>query len=80
MALNPTPTGDAIAAFVKSVAPTPGSPVTDAQLKAMWEGIIKIIYDDIKANAVVNTNDIGVVTSGLGAGGTVTATGIGTVS
>lgn len=47
--LNPTPVGDAIAAFVKSSAPS-GGPITDAQLRALWEGIMAIIYDDLKAN------------------------------
>lgn len=50
MALNPTPVGDAIAAFVQTVKPVAGSPVTDAQLRVIWEGIVTIIYNDLKAN------------------------------
>lgn len=53
MPLNPTTTGDQIAAFVQSVAPTPGTAVTTDQLKILWEGIVKIIYDDLKQNALV---------------------------
>jgi hypothetical protein len=53
MALNPVATGDAIANFVQSVAPAPGTPVSDGQLKALWEGIMTIIYDDLAANAKV---------------------------
>lgn len=50
MALNPITVGDAIAAFVKSSRPTPGVPVTDLQLQQLWEGIMTIIYNDLKAN------------------------------
>lgn len=53
MALNPIPVGDAIADFVQSVKPAAGSPVTDAQLKVIWEGIVTIIYNDLKANMEV---------------------------
>ena len=50
MALNPTPVGDAIAAYVKSIAPAPGTAIDDAFLKTMWEGIVTIIYNDLKTN------------------------------
>lgn len=64
MALDPTPVGDAIAAFVKSSAPAPGSGVSDAQLKALWEGIVKIIYDDLKVNAQVSPGTFSAPTGG----------------
>lgn len=67
MALNPTPVGDAIAAFVQSVAPAPGTPITTVQLQQLWEGIVKIIYDDLKANLQVNPGTFAV--SGVMAGG-----------
>lgn len=53
MALNPVPVGDAIATLVQSTAPAPGTKITDAELKAMWEGIVTIIYNDLKANMQV---------------------------
>lgn len=51
--LNPIPVGDAIASFIQSNKPTDGVPVTIAQLQSLWEGIITIIYNDLKANAQV---------------------------
>lgn len=53
MPLNPIPVGDAIATFVQSIKPPDGTPVTDALLKQLWEGIVTIIYNDLKANAEV---------------------------
>jgi hypothetical protein len=76
MALNPTPVGDQIAAFVKSQQPAPGAPVSDNQLKAMWEGIMQLIYDDIKANAQITVQVASV--SGVVPGGGVSGPGAGT--
>ena len=53
MALNPNPVGSAIAAYIQANKPSPGTPVTDAQLTSLWEGIMTIIYNDLKANAQV---------------------------
>jgi hypothetical protein len=53
MPLNPIPVGDAIAALVKSSAPAPGTPITDAKLKELWEGIITLIYTDLKTNGII---------------------------
>lgn len=51
MALNPGPVGTAIAAFIQSTRPTEGDPpVTEGQLEAMWQGVMTIIYNDLKAN------------------------------
>jgi hypothetical protein len=50
MPLLPIPLGDQIAAFVKASAPAPGAPVTDAALKLLWEGVMNLIYTDLKAN------------------------------
>ena len=54
MALNATTTGKAVADYINANTPTPGTPVTPAQLEALWEGIIGIIYTDLKTNAGVN--------------------------
>jgi hypothetical protein len=43
-------TGDSIAAFVKSSAPPPGTPIDDAQLQILWEGIMNIIATWITTN------------------------------
>lgn len=72
MALDSNKTGDSIAAFVQSVAPAPGSPVTTDQLKILWEGIMNIIYTDLKSDALVTGPGTGLVTSGPGSGGNVT--------
>ena len=50
MALNNIPVGDAIADFLVSVRPPPGTAITNAQLKFIWEGVMGIIYTDLKAN------------------------------
>lgn len=55
MALTPIPVGDDIATFVKSLAPPPGTAVTDALLKTMWEGIVTRIYAGIVSGAVVTS-------------------------
>ena len=74
MALDSTKTGDTIAAFVQSQAPVSGYPVTPDQIKAMWEGIMNIIYTDLKADGVIIGTDAGIVTTGPGSGGNVTIT------
>lgn len=56
MALNPIPVADAIANFIQSSIPTAGIPVTPLQLQTMWEGIITLLYNDIKTNAVITPN------------------------
>ena len=67
MPLNPTPVGDAIAALIQASAPTPGTPVTEDQLKTLWEGIIGIIYTDLKTNLQIEPGSF-VVPSGPSAG------------
>lgn len=52
MALNSTTNGDAIAAFVQANKPTAGTPVTVAQLKALWEGIQAIVFGSTGGLAV----------------------------
>lgn len=71
MALNPVPVGDAIAAYVVTQRPTAGTPVTDAQLRLLWEGIMNIIYNDLKTNLELQA---GSFTTGVG-GGAVTGLG-----
>ena len=70
MALKPIPTGDAIAAAIKALAPPAGTPVSDALLKQIWETVCTNIDGDIQSNALVT----GTVTSGSGSGGAVTGT------
>jgi hypothetical protein len=53
MALNPVPVGDAIASLIQSSAPAAGTAITTDQLKTMWEGIMTLIYNDLKANAAI---------------------------
>jgi hypothetical protein len=53
LALNPIPVADTIAGIVKSAGPPPGTPITDATLKTMWEQIITALYSDIQASATV---------------------------
>jgi hypothetical protein len=80
MALNATKTGDAIASFIQSNAPSPGAPVSADQLKILWEGIINILYTDLKSDAVINSTGSGTVTSGPGTGGHVITTDIGAIT
>lgn len=73
--LNPTGTGDAIASFVQGFGVVAGTPVTNAQLKAIWEGIITRVDADL-ANGIVAPSTFEV--TGVQAGGsTVLVTGTG---
>lgn len=67
---------DSIAAAVKAAAPPAGTPITDANLKALWETIITLLYTDIKANAQVVVAVASV--SGVTTGGAVSGPGAGT--
>lgn len=64
MALNPGPIGKAIADYFVSNKQPDGSSVTDAQLEAIWQGVMTLIYDDIKASMVVNVTVTGETDSG----------------
>lgn len=72
MALNGTTEGDAMATAVSSNAPSAGTPVTTAQLKAIWEAIGQANVTHFTTNAVVNP---GTFSNGGGA-----VTGAGTLS
>lgn len=52
----------------------------DATLTKFCNAVAKAVVDEIQQNAVVNTEVIGEVTSGAGAGGAVIGTGLGTVT
>ena len=54
MPLSNTKTGDAIAAYIQSVKPTPGIPVSTNALKLIWDGIMNIIYGDMKTDLTLN--------------------------
>jgi hypothetical protein len=72
MALNAVSVGDAIAAFIKASAPPSGTPITDAQLKTLWEGIIGIIYTDLKTNLSVTPGTFEAPPGGTYPGGAIT--------
>ena len=57
-----------------------GPPDNDATLTKFCNAVAKAVVDEIQQNAVVNTEVIGEVTSGAGAGGAVVGTGLGTVT
>jgi hypothetical protein len=51
MALNPIPIGDAIAEYLyQNSIVAPGTPVSLAQIKTIWENVMTLIYNDIKDN------------------------------
>lgn len=50
-----------------------GAPADAAQLSKFCEAVAQAVYDEITTNAVVNST--GTVTTGAGAGGSLTATG-----
>lgn len=82
MALTPNPVADRIAAAAKAAAPAAGSPITDAQLKAIWRAIMGELYPDIQATAVVTIPPgVPVATAGgpTAQTGATTAPGTGTV-
>ena len=76
MALNPTPTGKAIADLFFG-AGTPGTPITKADLEALWEQAITVIYNDLKANMGVQPGSFEVVVPPGGSGGTFPVLGSG---
>ena len=76
MSLNNVPVGDAIAAFVQSAKPPDGTAISNSQLQFIWEGIMGLIYTDLKANMGVLAGTF--VVSGVQAGGsTLPVTGTG---
>jgi len=72
VALNNVPVGDAIAAFVPTVGVAAGTPVSNAQLKALWEGIIGILYTDLKTNLSVTPGTFEAPPGGTYPGGPIT--------
>lgn len=50
MPLNPNPIGAAIADYFISNRPADGTQITQANLEAIWQGVMTLIYNDIKAN------------------------------
>jgi hypothetical protein len=78
--LDPIPVADDIALFIKSLRRPPGERITDDILREMWEGIVTRLYNDIKANAVVNSTGAGFVTAGIATGNPVATTDVGTIS
>ena len=77
MALNPLPVGKAIADYFIANAPSPGPPgITPAQIEALWQGAIGILYTDLETNMGVLPGTF-VVTGVQSGGDTVPVTGIG---
>jgi len=70
----------AIGSELDSLVGTPltGQPATNQA--NFCTALATAIVNYLKANTVVSTNDVGTVTSGVGSGGTVVATGTGTIS
>lgn len=73
MALDPNRLGTAMAAAVDAVGIVAGTPVTDAQRKAIWVGVAQAIVDEFTANAMVNPGSFATPTGGP-------VTGEGTIS
>lgn len=71
MALDsPSTVGAEIAAAVKAVGITAGTPVTDAQLQAMWTAVYTQIYTQLTTKAAVAPGSMNVGgTPVVGAGG-----------
>lgn len=73
---DPNPVGADIAAFVMSQRPSPGTPISEAELITLWQGIVNIVYLDLKANLGILPGTF--VVAGVQAGGsTMPVTGIG---
>lgn len=54
MALDPIPIGDQIATYLfQNSLAAPGTPIGLPQIKIIWENIMTMIYNDIKASADV---------------------------
>ena len=70
MPMNPSTWGPTVAAAVKAVGVSAGTPITDAQLQAIWTAIVTAHDTHISGNAQVTVTG---VTPGSGsATGTVT--------
>jgi hypothetical protein len=50
MALNPGPIGTSIADYLIENKPAPGTSQTNEDIEAIWQGVMGLIYADIKAN------------------------------
>jgi hypothetical protein len=70
MPMNSNTLGTAITNAIAANIPNPTAAVTGAQLEAVWQAVAMAIVDHITSNALVT----GTVTSGAGAGGSVTGT------
>lgn len=75
MALRPpSAVGADIANAVKAIKPADGTPVTDAQLIAIWTAVYTVIYTELTANAKVPPGSFNVPGFGavVGQGGPLT--------
>jgi hypothetical protein len=57
-----------------------GTPADSTSQQEFADAVADAVVSYIQANMTISTNDTGAVTSGVGAGGTVVATGVGTAS
>lgn len=81
MALSKTVLKDLMIAKITAEPSYALPPGTDnTWLQEFCDGLADAIVSHITSAAVVNTSDNGSVTTGPGAGGTVVATGVGTVT
>jgi hypothetical protein len=71
MALNPGPVGSAIASFIESQEPAPGVENHPSNVTAIWQGIMNLIYNDIKANAQVEPGSFSNSAGPVGGVGTI---------
>lgn len=67
--------GDAVAAAIKALNITAGAPVTDTQLKAVWNAVKGEDITEITTNGVVATTVVGTLPTGP-----VAATGSGAIT
>lgn len=84
MALNPNPIGKAIADYFIAQKPADGTSITSAELETIWQGVMTLIYNDLKASLGVlpgtfqiNASTIIAPSGGGACSGTAVVTGIG---
>jgi hypothetical protein len=78
MPLSPPATiGAEIAAAIQAIGVEPGSPVTGAQLTAVWTAVVTKIYADLQGNAGVNPGAFEVIVTSGSSAGTYPVTGTG---
>jgi hypothetical protein len=75
MALDGDAMGTAAAAAVKAAAPAPGTPMSDAQLEAVWKAACGAIVAHLKSNGVITPDTFQIINPENSAPVSVTGTG-----